>query len=88
MLCRPWAVLVHGGSRTGPRRRAHQSTCSWLIPATGAHHEVAKMKRGPWGFSFDPHRSLDSGEGARHWWWSFGFKRWRRELVWEPKEEN
>jgi hypothetical protein len=46
------------------------------------------MKRGPWGFSFDPHRSLDSGEEARHWWWSFGFKRWRRELVWEPKEEN
>jgi hypothetical protein len=56
--------------------------------ATEAHCKVVEMKREPWGFGFDIHRSWDDSEEVVQWWWHFGFERQRHGHDIESEEVN
>jgi hypothetical protein len=45
---RSWTVvaLVHDGARIEEAAVAHRSSCSRLVWATAAHHDMVKMERG------------------------------------------
>jgi hypothetical protein len=69
--------------------RLGSPTSSALVTmATEAHCKVVEMKREPWGFGFDIHRSWDDSEEVVQWWWHFGFERQRHGHDIESEEVN